>query len=304
VLRAEGEQDRSRNGDCSCLSVGERPPLAVQPFGMSSTDPAGAIGAAEAAVQRLGRNLGRYLGETINVTAVLAEIESLARTRGWERECFLKREDVCLMAYHLPVPRPRQRLYVSAGIHGDEPAGPLAAVELMRTHDWPRDIEIWLCPCLNPTGFPLNSRENASGVDLNRQYLNPQAEEVRSHIAWLDRQPRFDISLCLHEDWEAHGFYVYELSMDTQPSYAQEIVRRVAKVCPIDRSPVIEGREASDGIIRPHADLTARPDWPEAFYLIQKKTWLSCTLEAPSDFPLSIRVAALAEGVRAVLERL
>ena len=58
---------------------------------------------------------------------------------------------------------------------------------------WPDDAEIWLCPCLNPTGFPRNTRENAGGVDLNRDYKHRRSAEVRAHIAWLQRQPNFDL---------------------------------------------------------------------------------------------------------------
>ena len=158
-----------------------------------------------------------------------------------------------------------------------------------------------MCPCLNPTGFALNRRENREGLDLNRQYLTPEAEETVAHIAWLKRQPGFDLCLCLHEDWEAHGFYLYELNPDHQPSLAEAMVGRVAQVCPIDRSEVIEGRPAQSGIIRPSIDPRTRPQWPEAFFLIMHKTRLSYTLEAPSDFPLAARVAALVAGVNTAL---
>ena len=76
----------------------------------------------------------------------------------------------------------------------------------------------------------------------------------------------------------------------------------VAQVCPIDRSEIIEGRVARDGIIRPNLDPRERPDWPEAFYLITSKTRLSYTLEAPSDFRLQTRVAALVAAVNAALK--
>ena len=78
----------------------------------------------------------------------------------------------------------------------------------------------------------------------------------------------------------------------------------VGKVCPIDRSEVIEGRPARNGIIRPNLDPRSRPDWPEAFYLITHKSRLSYTLEAPSDFSLHIRVAALVRGAAAAIGRL
>jgi hypothetical protein len=269
-----------------------------------AADKASSSTSAPPAVQRLGKNQGRYLGETIEIQAVLDEIQASALKHGWHRDCFLELDQLSLVGYHRPSQNPCKRLYLSAGIHGDEPAGPLALLELMRQNIWPPEIDLWLCPCLNPSGFSLNTRENSTGVDLNRQYLQPQAEEIRAHIRWLEKQPKFDATLCLHEDWEAHGFYVYQLNVDNALPFAEEIIRRVAEVCPVDRSPVIEGREANNGIIRVHPDLASRPQWPEAFYLITHKTRVSCTLEAPSDFPLTIRVAALVSGVRGVLDLL
>lgn len=83
---------------------------------------------------------------------------------------------------------------------------------------------------------------------------------------------------------------------------AEAMVGRVAEVCPVDQSEMIEGREAKGGIIRPDFDPRSRPLWPEAFFLLTYKSPRSYTLEAPSDFPLSARVAALVTGVRAALD--
>ena len=121
---------------------------------------------------------------------------------------------------------------------------------------------------------------------------------------WLSRQPGFDLTICLHEDWESHGFYLYELNPDQRRSLAEPMMDAVAPLCPIDLSEVIEGREAHQGIIRPSLDPNSRPQWPEAFHLIQHKTRLSYTLEAPSDFPLPTRQAALVAAVRRALDRL
>ena len=65
---------------------------------------------------------------------------------------------------------------------------------------------------------------------------------------------------------------------------------------------MIETRPAHGGIVRPDVDPLSRPQWPEAFYLLQHKTRLSYTLEAPSDFPLATRTAALATAVKAALQ--
>jgi hypothetical protein len=117
----------------------------------------------------------------------------------------------------------------------------------------------------------------------------------------LERLPDFDQAICLHEDWEAKGFYLYELNRTGRPSRAGTVIEAVTSVCPIDPSPVIDGRLADRGVIRPEIDPARRPEWPEAFYLFQHKTPLSYTLEAPSDYELSVRVRALVAAVRAAL---
>jgi len=258
-------------------------------------------------MQRLGINQGGYFGETIKLIEVLQEIEATAVAHGWQSEDFLHLGSVRLFALRRPprtpdTPNPAPRIYVSSGIHGDEPAGPLAMLRLLRENKWPANSDLWLCPCLNPSGFVLNRRENAKGIDLNRDYRHLQSDEVRAHADWLKRQPSFDLCLCLHEDWESQGFYVYELNPDNRPSLAEAIVAEVAKVCPIDHSEIIESRPAEGGIIRPNLDPRSRSEWPEAFWLITHETRLSYTLEAPSDFPLKTRVDALVSGVNAGLK--
>jgi hypothetical protein len=246
-------------------------------------------------VQRLGKNLGRYCGETIDIQRVLQQIEQAATEKKWARE-------PDFLAYRRDSPQPRVKVYISTGIHGDEPAGPLAALKLIEDDLWPKDISLWLVPCLNPTGLRLNTRENADGIDLNRDYRHLETSEIRAHVAWLERQPNFDVSLCLHEDWESNGFYLYEVNPDNRPSFADKILAAVTKVCPVDMSPLIEEWPAQNGVIRPNLNPEDRPRWAEALYLVTHKTRQSYTLEAPSDFPLPVRVDAHIVGVRAVLE--
>jgi hypothetical protein len=277
-------------------------------------------------MERLGKNHGGYRGETIDIRVVLRDIESAAQQHGWISESFGQQGEFNLFALHRRpflalnpsasaensgATAPKQSeggqfstgIYLSTGIHGDEPAGPLAALRLLQENRWPADAELWFCPCLNPVGFVLNHRENADGLDLNRDYRNPKSPEARAHIAWLERQPKFDLYLCLHEDWESHGFYLYEQNPDDKPSLAETIIAAVKEICPIDLSETIEDRPASGGIIRPNLDPRTRPQWAEAFYLIMNKARLGYTLEAPSDFALPTRVNALVAAVNAALAR-
>ena len=245
-------------------------------------------------MQRLGKNIGRYRGETIDIQQVLRQIDQARAGKNWA-------PDAEFLALRRPSSAARVRVYISTGIHGDEPAGPLAVLRLLQEDIWPDDAALWLCPCLNPTGFPLNRRENASGVDLNRDYRRLQSPEVRAHVEWLERQPRFDVSLCLHEDWESNGFYLYESNPDNQPSLAGKVLQAVAEVCPVETSSMIENWPAVNGVIRPQLNPEERPLWAEAIYLITHKTRRSYTMEAPSDFPLPTRVAALVAAVRGAL---
>lgn len=253
-------------------------------------------------VQPLGKNTGGYFGEHIDIREVLHDDAALAREHGWSVEELPATDALRLLALRRTVPQARRRVYLSAGIHGDEPAGPLAARELLRENIWPADADIWLCPCLNPIGCERRTRENGDGIDLNRDYRHLESAEIRAHVRWLEQQPRFDLVLCLHEDWESHGFYIYELNAGDQPPLGPRIVQRVETICPVDRSAQIDGWTARDGVITTNLDPESRPKWAEAFYLFVHKTRHSCTLEAPSDFALATRVAALVAGVRTALE--
>lgn len=258
-------------------------------------------------MQRLGLNQGSYLGERINASAFLKVFQQLAKAGLWNVESIPTGTGCSLCMAHRPA-RHREgmaprRLYLSSGIHGDEPAGPLALLDLLRSDLFPEDADLWIFPCLNPAGLEAGTRTNPAGIDLNRDYNHRQSAEVRAHLNWLENGPSFDLAVMLHEDWEAAGFYLYELNPDGHPSQASAIVEAVSRVCPIETATLIDGRPCDgSGVIRPATDPLARPDWPEAFWLLQNRCRQSLTLEAPSDFPLATRVAALSAAVRCALQ--
>jgi hypothetical protein len=209
-----------------------------------------------------------------------------------------------LLALTKPAPiEGRPSVYLSAGIHGDEPAAPLALLRLLEAGTLDARASWYLCPLLNPTGLAAGTRDNAEGVDLNRDYRHSATIEVAAHIAWLRQQPAFVLSLCLHEDWEAKGFYLYELNPENRPSLAGPMIAAAAEICPIDPSDVIDGRPAAGGIIRPPGDPAGRERWPEAIYLRAHHTTLSYTLESASSLPLEKRVAALSRAAEAGLRQ-
>jgi protein MpaA len=82
---------------------------------------------------------------------------------------------------------PRKVLVVGC-IHGTECAG-IAVVQLLaRTQ--PRNVDLWLVPNLNPDGYASHTRQNAHGVDLNRNFA-AMWERIghRGSLQWSGPRP-------------------------------------------------------------------------------------------------------------------
>lgn len=236
-----------------------------------------------------------------NVTALAAQLADTGRAQGFRVEVFGEIDGCPLFALTKRTPGPRRRVYLSAGLHGDEPAPPQALLQLLERGIFDDRATWFVCPLLNPAGLARGTRENAGGIDLNRDYKDLRSAEIQAHAAWLRRQPNFDLTICLHEDWESTGYYLYELNPRQRFSLAEPIIAAVATVCPIDPNAVIDGREAHGGIIRPAGDPLLRENWPEAIYLHAHHTTLGYTLETPSALPLPQRIAAHCAAVETAI---
>ena len=238
----------------------------------------------------------------IDPPALAAQFEAAGRATGFRIERFGEAAGTPLFAMTKRTSGPRPRIYISSGIHGDEPAPPLALLDMLEAGVFGRHATWFICPLLNPAGFMRGVRENAGGLDLNRDYKDLRSAEIAAHIAWLRRQPNFDLSLCLHEDWESKGFYLYELNPTARPSLAEPMIAAVTPLCAIDPATEIDGRAVDmPGIIRPVSDPLMRENWPEAIYLRANHTTLSYTLETPSAFPLAQRIATMRAAVETAL---
>jgi hypothetical protein len=234
--------------------------------------------------------------------ALAARFQAAGRAAGFRIEPFGEAAGCPLFALTKRTPGPRPRIYVSSGIHGDEPAPPLALLAMIEAGIFDDRATWFLCPLLNPAGLARGVRENAGGLDLNRDYKDQRSAEIAAHAAWLRRQPNFDLTLCLHEDWESKGFYLYELNPLARPTLAEAMIAAVAPLCLIDDATEIDGRPVDQrGILRPVSDPLMRENWPEAIYLRAHHTTLSYTLETPSALPLPQRIAAMRAAVESAL---
>ena len=229
-----------------------------------------------------------------------AAFREAAEAAGFSATVLAELEAGPMVAWERPGGGPR--VYLSAGIHGDEPAGPLALLELIREGFFSESVDWSICPLLNPSGFAAKRRENAGGIDLNRDYWLRSTSEVMAHALWLDARPRPDLFISLHEDWEATGFYFYEINlMADHPARTRLILEAVSPWFPAEPGPEIDGHEVREsGWIYHPAEPDLPEGWPEAIYLAKMGCPISLTFETPSRAALGQRVAAHAAAVRAV----
>jgi hypothetical protein len=203
----------------------------------------------------------------------------------------------------------RGGIYISAGIHGDEPASSEALItwaeknaRLLST------IPCLLFPCLNPWGLINNRRLDQDGIDLNRIFHKDDHPLIRA-IKPIIAPHHFDVSLMLHEDYDAQGVYLYETER-ARPFWGEHLIRAARRIIPIDRRANIDGRKpVKPGIVRRRIDPKnfATFGFPEAIYLHLHNSVRTFTIESPSEFALDQRVSAhvavIEECVKRILEK-
>lgn len=208
--------------------------------------------------------------ELFDLQSFYRDFAKAADQGGFRGEVLLEMEDGPLMAWEKVGNGPV--VYLSAGMHGDEPAGPLAALEMMERGVFDDNRHWLICPVMNPGGLALHTRENREGKDLNRDYLKMETLEVAAHIRWLDRRPVPDLFVSLHEDWESTGFYFYEINCgNDRPEVAEAIFSATSVVMPVEPEVFIDGHEVREaGWIFHCPDADVPDHWPEAIYLAKK----------------------------------
>jgi murein peptide amidase A len=182
-------------------------------------------------------------------------------------------------------------LYISAGVHGDEAAPPWALLAWAWQHSHLlRQLPLLICPCINPHGLISNTRTNEKGYDLNRHFHSTRLPLIRAWQQWVQAQP-ISSALCLHEDYDARGCYLYALGAKLAPR-ATLLLRSAEEHIPLDPRRRIEGSPARHGLI--HRS-TPPPDiqGPEAILLFsQYGCPFTYTFETPSEYSLDERLSA------------
>lgn len=134
----------------------------------------------------------------------------------------------------------RPTVSLSAGVHGDEPAGPLALLALAEDDllDPRFSYRIWACT--NPSGFDAGTRANAEGVDINRTFGRGGSSPEAKALVVANRDLKFSLAIDLHEDDEGSGFYCYAYG---GPAIGEAVIRALR-----ERGDAIDPR----GCLRPN----------------------------------------------------
>lgn len=204
----------------------------------------------------------------------------------------------------------RKSAMIDAGIHGDEPGGVEAALRFLETNAGNEALlarfAFTVFPCNNPTGWERDTRENADGIDLNRQFNARKPAPEAAIISQALRGKCFDLLFEMHEDVDSPGFYMYEIADDPSTYLGEKIIEAVeAAGCPIDRNECIEGMPASGGLIRRRVIRFRKTRLPLAIHAYRTCGGHMLTLEPPaSRLSLEERVRIELMGLSIALDAL
>ena len=239
---------------------------------------------------------------------LIARWRAVAREAGLRLRPLAKDDSFDLFYLETPSLAENAGLYLSAGIHGDEPAAPEALVRwaeknVARLAAMP----LLIFPCLNPWGLRNNVRTDSRGRDLNRMFhldTHPIVKAVRK----ITRPHRFKIAMAMHEDYDAQGIYLYEVARGRR-SFGDELLQSAGKILPRDPRHTIDTSTAKNGLIRRRisAEKFAEMGYPEAIWLHLFHSENTFTIETPSEAALELRVrahmAVIGECVKRALQR-
>lgn len=191
------------------------------------------------------------------------------------------------------------RLGLFTGIHGDEPAGPLAAARLLgcltREPHLAAGYHLTVYPTINPHGLSAGTRHDQHGFDLNREFWKESSRPVVRLLEQELRAARFQGIIALHADDTCEGLYGYAHGRLLNEELLRPALRASGQHLPMDERPLIDGFIATEGVIHycfPGV-LSAPPDQhPAPFDII---------LETPAKADESLQAAAMVDGVLAIL---
>lgn len=203
-----------------------------------------------------------------------------------------------------------EKVLISGGIHGDEPAGVFAVLSFFERHAtrYLDRFEFMAFPCVNPYGLENNTRGNAENLNLNREFkkdtLSQETklimEALEDYLFTMDFHETWVNSSCVGDD-EPEGedpeeFYLWEICENRPLRIGHRIIQEIEKegfsVC---KWPKIYGDINNNGVIWYPEGLGSEYYARNILfdqYLYKNHTGQAFTIETPRRWDLKRRVRA------------
>ena len=247
----------------------------------------------------------QYVATPLNSRALVELLKTEGEARGFTTDVIASQDDLEVIGMWKEIDSSLPYVYISAGIHGNEPAPPIAVLKLLKNDFFSDDYNWVICPAMNPYGLSKATRRNKEGFDLNRQYRNTTEPEIDNHINWLEKFTQFNLTISMHEDHEADGFYLYERHSRDEVPEAKVILKEVSKVIPIKDEYQVDGEHVVNGVIHSEKFEEKKKHWTELLWLNHNyKECLHYTFESPSKFPLEQRIKAPVTAIMTTVKSL
>lgn len=190
------------------------------------------------------------------------------------------------------------RIGIFAAIHGDEPAGALAAAKFLTeaAHELElvENFLLQIYPICNPTGFEDNTRHSRRGKDLNREFWKSSAEPEIEILENELRTQHFNGIIQLHADDTSDGLYGFVRGHTLTENLLRPALSEAGKILPRNVNATIDGFAARDGIIyHSYEGILAAP--------MQSEPPFEIIFETPHHAPMELQVAALVVAIRTIL---
>lgn len=218
--------------------------------------------------------------------------------------------------YHFAFGDGPKQVLVTGGVHGDEPAGTYAALDLIsylnQNKKYEDDFTIHIYPCINPWGYEHNTRENATGQDINRGFTKEiEVEECRLFADQLKKVigiPEYDFTIDFHEGsrnmiWEGFtiddnpdGGWLYELCRNPERRMGRQMIETVRQAgLPVNTLKIVYEDKCHDGLTTYPDDMVSE-EYAELTsfdgFLWKNYTRDAFTSEINSDLSMENRIKA------------
>lgn len=211
---------------------------------------------------------------------------------------------------------------LSAGVHGDEPAGVYALLDFLNggMREYGDRCNFVVFPCVNPSGFEADTREAMTGKNLNRLFgTGSDQEEVCSIERWLaETSSQFRLAIGLHEtppyddDESSEGednpraCYLYETMPDVRRRIGRALIDALPEGAEVCQWPTIYEDTNDRGVISYpegcHNPVFLRSTTLEDYLCACGAAEHSLVTETPTVWSLEKRVAVQRLWLRRALD--